>query len=672
MCKLKRLPVIISTLTIAFTYNTNAEEVEHLLNLSLEELLETPIATATKTAKTLPNIPSSITVFTDEDIDTLQINYLHDLLNLVPGFQIHRSADYSFQSNISARGRNYSSATKDILFLIDGQTVNSPRTGSDVGMYQYRLANVERVEVIRGPGSALYGSNALSGIINIITKQDNSETAISYGNLLDYTIDHAMHFNVKNIKFNIHGSLTKDGGDSYRVKDSFTNAMIDTRDSFHSRQVHLTASKDNSKAAINYRHITGEGFYNTERTSNDINESQQHLLSANAEHMQTIHEDISAKFHISYIDLRTKNTNQSTAEGVFALTSSPPSDEPLWGVGYLDSSRINGGIFIDATLSEFTSIQTGIDLTRNKVERAEGRTNFDANDLRSGNFPIRFYPNLSPTFELSQRKSQKIVGLYTQVQHVRGPWDVLAGFRYDDYDLSGSRISPRLSVIYTPQDSKSNVKFLYGEAFRAPNLNENYFSALTRVGNPDLAQEVVKTSEFIYQYIDDTFVLTTNLFSNHYESPIIDGIIDNKNSYVNSTNENSFGIEGELKYLVSDSTWLRAAYTAYIDLPDSATGESDRLFNFQYNQRWNNFSLNITTIFHNASDRIPKMINLIPKDYWLTNLNMSYALQDNVTLYLSGHNLFDKTYYSLPITNGIIDGIPSRGAEVIAKIKWKF
>ena len=107
-------------------------------------------------------------------------DYLHELINFVPGFQSFRQGENSVQHYYSARGHRSSTASREVLILIDGMRMN--REFDNVfSVPMLSLHNVEKIEFIRGPGSAIYGSNAFMGVINITTQKNQNRIHTAFG-----------------------------------------------------------------------------------------------------------------------------------------------------------------------------------------------------------------------------------------------------------------------------------------------------------------------------------------------------------------------------------------------------------------------------------------------------------------------------------------------------------
>jgi iron complex outermembrane receptor protein len=145
----------------------HAEE-RDLADLSLAELMDVPVTSVSKKETRLGDAPTAITVITPDDLRRLGITSIAEALRLAPGFDVART-DSSHWA-ISARGLNYQYAST-LLVLIDGRSVYTPAFG---GVYwdsqDVTLADLDRIEVIRGPGATLWGANAVNGVVNIITK----------------------------------------------------------------------------------------------------------------------------------------------------------------------------------------------------------------------------------------------------------------------------------------------------------------------------------------------------------------------------------------------------------------------------------------------------------------------------------------------------------------------
>lgn len=144
--------------------------------MSLEQLMNEPVMSVSKRETRIGDSPAAVTVITQEDLRRLGITTLPEALRLVPGMDVARIAPDQWA--ISARGFNSEFANK-LLVLIDGRTVYSPAGGGVIWSSQdVILEDVDRIEVIRGPGAALWGANAVNGVINVITKSSRDTQGV--------------------------------------------------------------------------------------------------------------------------------------------------------------------------------------------------------------------------------------------------------------------------------------------------------------------------------------------------------------------------------------------------------------------------------------------------------------------------------------------------------------
>lgn len=145
-----------------------------LVDLSLEELMNIKVVTASGYPQTVLEAPSTITVITAQQIADRGYEQLEDALRDVPGIDMIHLNGYA-PTLIYFRGM-YGAENLRALLMIDGIAENNIIGSNDMGGPAYSLHNVERIEIIWGPASALYGANAFGGVINIISKKEQTLT----------------------------------------------------------------------------------------------------------------------------------------------------------------------------------------------------------------------------------------------------------------------------------------------------------------------------------------------------------------------------------------------------------------------------------------------------------------------------------------------------------------
>lgn len=180
--------------------NSRTDALQQLMDMSLEELgmLEVEVQTVAKTAQKLSDIPASVYVLSGERIARSGVRTIPEALKLVPGLRVSKFSETEWY--VSARGFHGGLYNK-LLVLIDGRTVYSPVYG---GVYwpgiDYLLADIDRIEVLRGPSGSIWGGNAVNGVVNIITKRAESTLSSlvegNYSNKQDYELGLRQGFSI--------------------------------------------------------------------------------------------------------------------------------------------------------------------------------------------------------------------------------------------------------------------------------------------------------------------------------------------------------------------------------------------------------------------------------------------------------------------------------------------
>ena len=137
-----------------------------------KDALDQIIVTGSRAPISAGDIGSAVTIITRDEIERRQVRYVSDLLRAVPGFAVSQTGVVGSQTQVRVRG----SEANQVLVLIDGVRANDPATGDEFRWEYLTTANIERIEIVRGPQSALWGSDAIGGVVHSITKS-GSDTA---------------------------------------------------------------------------------------------------------------------------------------------------------------------------------------------------------------------------------------------------------------------------------------------------------------------------------------------------------------------------------------------------------------------------------------------------------------------------------------------------------------
>lgn len=648
---------------------------EAYLALSLEELLNVSITGSTLTEESMKTVPAAVSVFTHQQIEHLGVDYLYELAGLVPGFQFDRNASSGVAYTYSARGRRSSQQSLEILLLIDGHMMNDARAGSpDISMPLYPLARVERVEFIRGPGSAIYGSSAFNGVINIVTRKQQKSVALAYGSQQRRQVDSLWSGEAGNWALDTFLHAYKDNGDEYRVPDSFSGQPITTTDPRQQVFANVTMATPDTRIALSYSRTQTSDFYQSDNIANGFNENDRRFWRLAVDQDLDWFPNTRSKIAVSYQQLVYDFSRYFTGAGALTDLSLPASAEPFEGV-----SRFAGEVWHltwsnDWTIDQLSSAQWGMQLGRNDETDARVRGNFDLEQLVQREYPITYYGDEGKIYPLGSQDSQDNLGVYAQyLRNLRDTTRLTIGGRYDEYSDIGGRFSPRLGLVEQLSDTYS-LKLLYGEAFRAPTLTEQgLMNSPVVVGNPGLTHEVVKTWDLILMGNWQSASFSLGVFENRYKRPIETVFVSNNlRTYRNGDVKKSRGIELEWLQEISSQWSLRSSYTL-MDLPDSAYREAEQLASIQLNYSTSHWNWNLMGVYQDQRfNPVANGARTTLDDFWVWNTRLRYDFSQTYSANITIKNIADSDYTTPSQGLTAPDGIPNRGREFSAGIEWRF
>ncbi len=521
----KKLTIILALIAINDTVS-RSQSAEYLIELSLVELMNMEVVVASKKAEKLSDAAGVISVITMDEIERFGGITLRDILERVPslfGFQSSFSEAYG----LSSRGDLSKITSGHLLLLINGRPTREVLEGGvSSEMYAAFPVNIiDRIEVVRGPGSVLYGSNAFNGVINVITKQEEATNASvsaltgidgAFGANLHATL-HTEDLNVliggrymdkgeKTINFSGPDPVTGDAvTDKIAIKDVAKAGLVDIR----YKNLSLTSSHNMYEASY---------FVETAALQGETNKWTKTFTNIGYE--ANANERWSMDFNFTY--------NYATFNSGEIINISRKSNDLVfeWNnhIKLGESSRLLIGSAYNYLDAEET-IPGGISISK-------------------GNYGI-----------LSMY-SQADVWLWDKFKLIGG----IQANKPDDHAID---IVPRLAAVWYPL-KRLNVKALYSQAFRSPSINEfNINVPGIIVGNPDLDPEKTRAIDLGLNYQGERFQLGLNYFRNSLKD-IISLLYDPTSQSLNYANLESIdfsGAELEGKYYISSSLLLLGSLT---------------------------------------------------------------------------------------------------------------
>ena len=230
-------------------FNVMAEETK--VSFTLDEI----VVTASKYEEKLSEAPVSIEVIDEEEIKQKNAKNTADLLRDIAGIDVNDYGGVVGSKNISIRG----SSSKQVLILIDGVKMNNHQNGVfDLG--QVSIEQIERIEVVRGAASALYGANAVGGVVNIITKSGSQEpetiTNVGYGSFGSQTYDLIHRGKDERLGYNV--SFSKRESDGHRENSELAQENIFTKFNY---DLNNYSDLLLSLQSVSYTHLTLPTIY---------------------------------------------------------------------------------------------------------------------------------------------------------------------------------------------------------------------------------------------------------------------------------------------------------------------------------------------------------------------------------------------------------------------------
>ena len=657
--------------------NDSIQKISTLSELTLEELMNIKVVTASGTEQKISEAPSTMLVITAKQIEERGYEQLDDALRDIPGVDIVHIYGQA-TSFITFRGM-YGDENRRALFMIDGIAENSLMGGYEIGGPAYSLHSAERIEIIWGPASALYGANAYSAIINIITKKGADINGLHYQKgygTFNTSIDNVM-LGVKksDIELVVSGSLfSTDGPRFANWHPKYSNSYIDKAWSINGTIAYTLKKIKITLGARAYQTPGGVGELAASPTQllglpsqgNQNTGKGGIILSEFNGERPSLFETFATTTFLqgeytpnSKLTLLIRGQYRETgrSDNSYAYVSLPGTGLVNRSVYAYDANRIKGEISANYSFNEHHIISAGIQYSQDDLERGFRGVNQDTGFDTIENIRVT---NIHATFKPREHTIQNNVGTYLQyalnTNFLRKTNLTLAG-RFDNNSIYGTTINPRIGLIIQPHE-KITLKLLYGSAFRAPTNFELYSVATGIIANPDLKPEKIQTYEanIIYAPVKNLMV-QANLFLNELTDVISFGVATGGGGVLQKQNTGTAsikGIEGKLDIIPSKafSAFLNFTYQEGTqnngriesDIPNIANLKGNAGISLHIAQL-----LNISLIENWVGKRSVIATNPIGSvgEYFTTNLVIStnYLYKERVSASINIRNLFNRTYY---------------------------
>lgn len=637
------------------------------------------VVTATRTENDVKKVPASTQVITQEDIKRGGATSVRNALSMYANI-FQKSKVRGGGHDIIIRGME----TKHSLVMVNGRRISNEADANGLGnamsLDRININDVEKIEIVRGPSSALYGSEAMGGVLNIITKPSKEQTLLTG---LEHTSEDTSHW--------WHADTGRIGNFSMTLDARFNKINRSMPDTATESDPYGTAQTYN--ASLNYyvndhSYVNAYMDYYSQHLKTDMGtpamkpitlttSSGKMSLSGQAMLEGTGSKAFKQKnYGISWNGKTDKNDwqiqaymskfNWSTTSNTKVLGSIPPAgmegmfnyllqqkntydfnhdEHNMWAIEGRDSLRVN----------DHHRVTFGAEYVKDKVAGTGLGKNGDGvhNITENG------------TTKSSSEKTLSSYAAYLQDEIEYGKWFIVPAIRYDHHSAYGSHTSPKIGVTYNATDH-FRIKANYGDGFKAPSVSQLYYDLdmemgrgnwVHLTGNPNLKPEKSKSwdlgveAEFGKGYGSLTY------FDNDVDNLIAsipkgkDSNGHNLHRYENVNKARIKGLENTLGYRFNDTLEFKVTSTL-LDAKDTSAGKDltqrarlSQIYQLIYDDHkdtgwsavlWNQLDYKFVT------GKAWEGGESVKKSYSLTNFSLTRKVNKDTRVYGSVQNIFDK------------------------------
>lgn len=646
---------------LVFSFTSKASEdtshLDSLFDKSLEELMSITFETASKYQETTNEAASISSIITAEEINRFGANSLFEVFERITS--VYMTGSNFFPKNVTAmRGNLLGHYDNHILLLINGRPIRESYSGGvNFSIYNaFPLNIIERIEVIRGPGSVLYGTNAYSGVINIITKvareSNSTRFSLATGSLKSISIEFSGSNNYHDISTRWGIKYFDEKGWDFTATDSkgITNSK-----NFGEENIGAFLSSSYQNFELNAFYVSSEqDFIGASVNWSGLPESDKRKISSDRLFFDIgHHNEVNADWYI--------DTNISYAEMEFDHYN------------YVASSK-------DTFIEVVSQWQISDDLYW-----IIGSTLWHQDVGSTARLKAAPVPEFSSSW----------YSLYSQVDYdASESLKLILGAQLNKAKSTSSDVVPRIAAIYKFNE-KMGVKLLYAEAFRAAFGVETGFDLILKNddgsirgglrGNPTLSPETIKTSDVQLYYHDDNYQLALTLFKSKQSNLVSrERAADNVLDFINSGEIESHGFELEAKLNVNQHFHIVGGYSyqsnecGAIKNHTAAPNNMLKIGGIYYFGQQHSIAIFDNYIGAAQDLSIQKtnipIVNPSAEQYHLVSAKLSFNLGELLTkpslhhtkFDIIAYNLLDESIYDPDFVGKVVNTLPSHSGRTLS------
>lgn len=583
-----------------------------------EFALEDMVVTASRVPTQKVDTPADISVITKEEIADQNYASASDALRAIPGVNVLGSGA---KGSSMGQDKILLNGDERVLVLVDGRRMNLGSSGNSSADWLPPVNAIERIEVLKGGGSALYGTDAVGGVINVIMKKGsdigNHVTVKAAGgswNAEQYAISAS---GSTDSGLGLIVSATKERRGEYKFKNANGKSQLLKNSGYDDTGVIVKLDQkvgEDNRIGVNFEHINAEGgspfgysgFGNTDshkRISNNVALRYDWNESSDERGYVQVYKNYQHAHFRSPVASRQSNFTDSTI-GL----------EAQQNFKFSDTDELTVGLEYYKTTVDNTALYTGERDINNKAIFAENRWEF------------------APS------------------------WQLNTGLRYDHHSKYGSEVTPKVAL-NKKFDENSNVYLSWGRVFNAPTTDDLFWHQVDSsqwgtfytYGDPNLKPE----KGYVWTFGGNTKLNEkTSLSANVFYSKITDAIdwdytsVPNYTLAVNVNKEKRRGLELSLNHDFDDNLSAYASYTYVQVKQDKGKGFTKDLTTkpniYRAGLKYKNadwlFTLNANAVTGQSEK------NFVDSSYFTLDLGAQYKINDNAKLFINGYNLTNARY----------------------------
>jgi outer membrane receptor for ferrienterochelin and colicins len=606
---------------------------DEIYKLSLAELMNVKVNVASKVTESVTEAPGVVSVVTAKEIEAFGATSLRDILERVTG--IFGFTGFGNRNVINLRGDQLYSSSKHILILINGRpTRERIASGEDMEVYaMFPINTIEQIEVIRGPGSVLYGTNAFTGVINIITKQRKEYLSAEISGASPAA-------NIASVEGATHiGAGMLSGGLYYKNlqdwEQSFTTELgADTSFNTHEKGIGINLGYTIGGFKVNTDLIVLNNFIVNTRLGGDYGDFTRHFVDIGYTHQFSK----KVRFTINV-------TNTYYYYDGFPLQPKRTSNDFLTEVATYYTPNVNLNVIFGGIVNNISGI----------VKRL-------ANNEVVATMP--WYNQNQYTF-------------YSQADYrLNNSLKVIGGFQLNKHSKDvPTKFAPRLGLVWNPTE-KVVIKSLYAEAFRAPSAAETASKDQNRIGNPQLKPEYVHSFDVEFRYLEKKIQPSLVFFIyKQYNNVAIAQTVPKQ--FINRGEFSAKGLEFELKYMPTSNLYFTGSSSYQTNLlndsiKNTSTGAVTAKLGVSYNFDFG-LSMGVFNIYNSKPPDVVwnnpnrQLVNPVPQAFNLLSANLNYNLSKvlklnraKIILNLRAENLLNEEIFNPEWYLSGINSIPGK------------